>query len=144
MDGIHRLDLFQRLNDKPHAVEWFKVSDAAMRIEAILSGQAVVVAAGEPIAVQPTSIHVPETHSNITPIPHTVVVLKHLRTRKSHPEKRARRVGRISRQYMMTSFDDTDESNDCCAFFVSMCSPPRWLRSRHTSSIVTPGPLILC
>ena len=120
------------LNEKSDTMEWLKVSDAGMRIEAVISGQAVVIATGEPVPVQPVSMRIPVSHSNFTPIPHTVVVLKrHQSARKHCPEKRARRVGRISRQFMNTD----DEESDCCTL---------WCWRGHRSASVNTGPLIRC
>ena len=118
----------------PGPIKWIHVADASLRIEAILSGQAI--AAG-PVAL-PTSdltrivtIQPPGTalsRSNdpppsfIMPIPHTVVVLRHGLLPKpgcsrSSSENRSRRLGRLSRQmmvkYLYTAPAVSDEE-DCC------------------------------
>jgi hypothetical protein len=108
----------------PNAIEWSTVSDATMRIEAVLSGQAIVT--GEPIAIQPSSPTAPAClYSNLTPIPHTIVVIK---THRRVAENRACRVGRISRQYL------PDDSDACD------CIPSCWRRRKP----VLEGPLITC
>jgi hypothetical protein len=123
-------------SDPSRAMEWVRVSDASMRIEAILSGQAVIVATSEPSAAQPVAARVAETASYLTPIPHTVVVVRQRPFTRRRTESRARRVGRISRQFIVTTGDEDDEpSGRCCTIFSSMYSPKPSTRS---------GPLSMC
>ena len=111
-----------------HRMRWIHVADASLRIEAILSGQAVALPTSDLtriVAVQPPSALLSKTDppsptsggqtaflppplAFITPIPHTVVVLRS----EPHPqhasrtrwwcasENRSRRLGRLSRQLM--------------------------------------------
>ena len=121
------------------AVEWRGTTHPSMRIEAILSGQALAVAPGE--HVQPYSKQTPLTHSHMAPFPHTVVVIKQRPRRR--PEKRSRRVGRISRQFIVTSGAfDTDESEEpVCECNTLLGLLPCWWAQRK--SFVS-GPLIMC
>ena len=123
-------------------IKWIHVADASLRIEAILSGQAI---AASPVAlptsdltrivtVQPpraVSLSAYSDHppSFIMPIPHTVVVLRHGLLPKhggshSSPESRSRRLGRLSRQmmakYLLAPAASGDE--DCCP----SCCNGRW------------------
>ncbi len=115
-------------HQKPHTIEWSAVSDASMRIDAIISGQAVVLA---PSANQSTTCA-----EGLTPIPHTVVVIKHAFKANSR-ETRAHRAGRISRQFI-TIGDPEEGDNGCCSIFTGLCATPCWRRHK------APGPLVRC
>lgn len=134
MNKTHGSDSFQMFHEKPHIVEWSTVSDASTRIDAIISGQAVVLA---PSAIQTTTC---AAGLILTPIPHTVVVIKHIPShafRKNSRETRAYRAGRISRQFITTG-DPEEGDNGCCSIFTGLCATPCW--KRHT----IPGPLVRC
>jgi hypothetical protein len=138
MNQKHRSDLFQMLYEKSvsRTVEWSHVSDASTRIEAIISGHAVVVATSDQVTVQPETSKSPPTSVclNVTPIPHIVVVIKGISTQIRRPEKRSRRVGRISRQFVAP-----DES-DCCSL-LTFCCTSTCCTHRKQSSL---GPLVMC
>jgi hypothetical protein len=131
MNQKHKSDLFQMLYDKSvsHTVEWAHVSDASTRIEAIISGYAVVVATSEQVAVQPETSSSTSFCLNVTPIPYTVVVVKRISKQTRRPEKRSRRVGRISRQCV---------APDCCSLLTFCCT---CCTHRKQSSL---GPLVMC
>ena len=80
-------------NDNNTSIEWIHVADASLRIEAIISGQAVIMTnyqdttdnsnmtathLTQTVAVQPPPSPGLRVHDNqtIIPIPHTVVVIK--------------------------------------------------------------------
>jgi hypothetical protein len=136
MNQKHKSDLFQMLYDKSvsHTVEWAHVSDASTRIEAIISGHAVVVATSEQVAVQPETSSSTSFYLNVTPIPYTVVVVKRISKQTRRPEKRSRRVGRISRQCVAP-----DES-DWCSLLTSCCTSTCCTHRKQSSS----GPLVMC
>ena len=156
-----------------HRMRWIHVADASLRIEAILSGQAVALPTSDLtriVAVQPPSAllsateppsptsgqtaFLPPPLAFITPIPHTVVVLRS----EPHPqhagrtrwwcasENRSRRLGRLSRQLMarhlfshnphrrtpankptITEGDDEEDGEGGCA----CCGDHRWFFAPH-------------
>ena len=95
----------------PPAFKWIHVADASLRIEAIISGQAVVYPAEsftQTVAVQPASaVHTALSDPAIIPVPHSIVVIKQ-ETSYTTPqrnefgrqkrENRSHRAGRLSRQ----------------------------------------------
>jgi hypothetical protein len=95
----------------PPAIKWIHVADASLRIEAIISGQAVVHPAEnftQTVAVQPASdMCTALSDPAIIPIPHSIVVIKQ-ETSYTTPqrnefsrqkrENRSHRAGRLSRQ----------------------------------------------
>jgi hypothetical protein len=109
------------------SIKWIHVADASMRIEAILSGQAVAVcdqgcqtatimstdSLTRIIAVQPasdrrgagSSFVCDQAMMRVVPVPHTVVVIKNDAPSSSrHPkrhENRSRRIGRLLWQYII-------------------------------------------
>ena len=114
--------------DQSSSIKWIHVADASLRIEAIISGQAIAAGGGEPIIMptttdmilqptQTTMVQPPDTQNSrkggrvaateafIIPIPHTVVVIRQ-ETASSpfRPEpnesKDNRRIGILSQQFL--------------------------------------------
>lgn len=140
-------------NCSTHTMEWLHISDAAIRIEAILSGQAIIIpldglshvyAPTHTVAVQPKAAETAFHHHRVIPLPHTVIFVKH--TFKYRRESRSKRVVRITQEMIVYSFDKltgafNDEDGWC-----SLHRRTRWSACRHmeptTAQVV--GPLIMC
>ncbi len=138
---------FRKLTDQStdDPVEWKAAAHPSLRIEAILSGQAIITCERE--EVQPCQQHHTSfAQHRVAPFPHTVVVIKQRIRRK--PEKRARRVGRISRQFIQhddcgghhgkNETDEAASSEDCCHLSDFL---PCWWKKPNT---FISGPLIMC
>jgi hypothetical protein len=126
----HRM-LPEESTDNNTNIRWIHVADASLRIEAILSGQAVL-ADTQTVAVQPPSTaSPPDYYYTVVPVPHTVVVIKHDSAISIRPrsESRTRRAGRISRQFMEKYFTNDPEEDDCkcCASLFSLHRSPRFI-----------------
>ena len=110
-------------------IKWIHLTDASMRIEAIISGQAIMTNQHIPpmsnitqtVAVQPPSTPGITTLDDyhITPLPHTIVVIKHSTSAsyRSTQERRSRRAGRLSRKFISNYIAHLPDDNDdeCCA-----------------------------
>ena len=116
-------------------ISWIHVANASLRIEAVLSGQAVLAEnITQTMAVQPPSTGggYDPVYAAITPIPHTVVVIKHGPATRLHVrgECRTRRAGRISRQFMekyLTRDTEEDDCICCASLFGRHNQPPRFI-----------------
>ena len=107
-------------------IKWIHLTDSSMRIEAIISGQAVMTNQHVPsmsnltqsIAVQPASSSGPAVLDEycITPLPHTIVVIKHIKSPSSNytNERRSRRAGRLSRKFISNYIAHLPDDDECC------------------------------
>jgi hypothetical protein len=112
--------------DQGSSIKWIHVADASLRIEAIISGQAIAAGGGEPIIIPTTNIFQPTqttmvqppdaqnsrkgekvaaTEAFIIPVPHTVVVIRQerasspFRPESNESSSGTRRIGRLSQQF---------------------------------------------
>ena len=129
-------------------IEWIHLTDSSMRIEAIISGQAIMTNQPIPpmsnltqtVAIQPKSLNANLTTCNeyyiTSPLPHTIVVIKHITSSSSsdyRQEKRSRRAGRLSRRFIsdyITRLPDDDECCTSCPINLICCG----FRSTHDAN----------
>jgi hypothetical protein len=110
-------------------IKWIHLTDSSMRIEAIISGQAIMTNQPIPsmsnltqtVAIQPKSFNAPLTTCNeyyiTSPLPHTIVVIKHIAsTSSSHlkQENRSRRAGRLSQRFISDYIANLPDDCECC------------------------------
>jgi hypothetical protein len=110
-------------------IKWIHLTDSSMRIEAIISGQAIMTNQPIPpmsnltqtVAIQPKSLNANLTACNeyyiTSPLPHTIVVIKHITSSSSSrykQEKRSRRAGRLSRRFISDYITHLPDDDECC------------------------------
>lgn len=138
-------------------IKWIHLTDSSMRIEAIISGQAIMTNQQIPsmsnltqtVAVQPPSsgsIVIDEYH--ITPLPHTIVVIKQvpLASHRYTQERRSRRAGRLSRKFISNYIAHLPDDDECCCCCAACPTSLSFMccRYRSTSPTRTVNQPIMC